>query len=61
MLAPLGWVDLDPINNQFDDSAYAVTAWDRHFDDVSLLRGVVLTEAEQSTLTAEVDVIAEGH
>lgn len=53
---PLGWIDLDPTNNQFVDSAYIVTAWGRDFSDVSPLRGVVFTEAEESSLSVEVDV-----
>ncbi len=57
VLTPLGWVDLDPTNNGFADSRYLVTAWGRDFSDVSPLRGVVLTEAEHSTLTVEVDVV----
>jgi transglutaminase-like putative cysteine protease len=56
VLTPLGWIDLDPTNNQFADSAYLVTAWGRDFSDVSPLRGVVFTEASDSTLTVEVDV-----
>ncbi len=56
VLTPLGWIDLDPTNNQFADSAYIVNAWGRDFSDASPLRGVVFTEAADSTLTVEVDV-----
>lgn len=56
VLTPLGWVDLDPTNGQFVDSAYIVTAWGRDFSDVSPLRGVVFTEAANSSLSVEVDV-----
>jgi transglutaminase-like putative cysteine protease len=56
VLTPLGWIDLDPTNNQFADSRYIVTAWGRDFSDVSPLRGVVFTEAAHSTLSVEVDV-----
>jgi transglutaminase-like putative cysteine protease len=56
VLTPAGWVDLDPTNDQFVDSAYIVTAWGRDFSDVSPLRGVVFTEAAHSTLSVEVDV-----
>jgi len=52
----LGWIDIDPTNAQFTDSRYIVTAWGRDFTDVSPLRGVVYTEADQSELTVEVDV-----
>jgi transglutaminase-like putative cysteine protease len=53
---PAGWVDLDPTNDGFVDSSYVVTAWGRDFADVSPLRGVVFSEAEESTLAVEVDV-----
>jgi transglutaminase-like putative cysteine protease len=53
---PAGWVDLDPTNDTFVDSAYIVTAWGRDFSDVSPLRGVVFSEAEESTLSVQVDV-----
>lgn len=56
VLTPLGWVDLDPTNDQFVDSSYIVTAWGRDFSDVSPLRGVVFTEAAGSVLDVAVDV-----
>lgn len=56
VLTPLGWVDIDPTNDQFVDSGYIVTAWGRDFSDVSPLRGVVFTEAAGSLLEVAVDV-----
>lgn len=57
VLTPGGdWLDLDPTNDQFADSRYIVTAWGRDFSDVSPLRGVVLTEAADSSLQVAVDV-----
>lgn len=56
VLTPLGWVDIDPTNDQFVDSGYIVTAWGRDFSDVSPLRGVVFTEAAGSVLEVAVDV-----
>ena len=53
----LGWVDLDPTNDQPADSRYVVTAWGRDYTDVPPLKGVIFTEATKSTLTVEVDVI----
>lgn len=55
--SPDHWVDLDPTNNHFADSRYVVTAWGRDFRDVSPLKGVVTTEAANSTLDVGVDVI----
>lgn len=60
VLTPQGWVDLDPTNDQFVGSAHIVTAWGRDFSDVSPLRGVVLTEATESTLQVAVDVEPEA-
>lgn len=56
----LGWVDLDPTNDQPADSRYVVTAWGRDYKDVPPLKGVIFTEAKKSTLTVEVDVIRVG-
>ncbi|MEA5053470.1 MAG: transglutaminase family protein [Propionicimonas sp.] len=53
----LGWLELDPTNAQWVDSRYVVTAWGRDFTDVSPLRGVVSTEATNSDLQVEVDVV----
>lgn len=52
----LGWVDLDPTNDQLVDSRYLVTAWGRDFRDVSPLKGVIFTEGSESTLKVAVDV-----
>jgi len=58
VLVPDGtWVDLDPTNDHLADSRYIVTAWGRDFRDVSPLKGVVFTEAANSTLEVAVDVI----
>lgn len=57
VLVPGGeWIDLDPTNDHFADSRYIVTAWGRDFRDVSPLKGVVFTEAKNSTLEVKVDV-----
>jgi transglutaminase-like putative cysteine protease len=53
----LGWVDLDPTNNQVVDAGYVVTAWGRDYTDVPPLKGVIFTESADSTLRVAVDVI----
>lgn len=53
----LGWVDLDPTNDQPADSRYVITAWGRDYTDVPPLKGVIFTEATKSTLAVEVDVV----
>ena len=50
------WVDLDPTNNQFVDARYVVAGWGRDYSDVPPLKGVIMTDAEKSTLTVSVDV-----
>lgn len=58
VLLPDGrWIDLDPTNAHYADSRYVVNAWGRDFTDVSPLRGVIYTEATESTLKVGVDVI----
>ena len=51
-----GWVDLDPTNDHLADSRYLVTAWGRDFRDVSPLRGVIFTDATNSSLSVGVEV-----
>lgn len=50
------WIDLDPTNDHFADSRYIVTAWGRDFRDVSPLKGVIYTDAKNSSLDVGVDV-----
>jgi transglutaminase-like putative cysteine protease len=57
LVPELGWVDLDPTNNQVTDAAYVVTAWGRDYTDVPPLKGVIFTESADSTLRVAVDVI----
>jgi transglutaminase-like putative cysteine protease len=52
----LGWVDVDPTNNQFVDARYVVSAWGRDYSDVPPLKGVILTQSKKSTMTVSVDV-----
>ncbi len=60
LVPDLGWVDLDPTNDQVADARYVVTAWGRDYRDVPPLKGVIFTEAKKSTLTVEVDVLRVG-
>ncbi|MDR1852328.1 MAG: transglutaminase family protein [Propionibacteriaceae bacterium] len=52
------WLDLDPTNNKNADERHITLAWGRDFDDVSPLRGIVMTEAKHSQLKVAVDVEA---
>ncbi|CAN5642571.1 transglutaminase family protein [soil metagenome] len=53
----LGWVDLDPTNNQWVDDRYLVTACGRDYGDVPPLKGIVVTDSKKSTLQVSVDVV----
>ncbi len=55
-LPGLGWVDLDPTNDQFVDDRYVTVAWGRDYSDVPPLKGVIFTESESHELTVSVDV-----
>ncbi|MFE7742178.1 transglutaminase N-terminal domain-containing protein [Nocardia sp. NPDC057455] len=51
------WIDLDPTNDQFGDERYITAAWGRDYADVPPLRGIIYTDAKDSTITVSVDVI----
>jgi transglutaminase-like putative cysteine protease len=53
----LGWIDLDPTNNQFVDERYVVAAVGRDYGDVPPLKGIIVTGAKKSTMQVSVDVI----
>jgi transglutaminase-like putative cysteine protease len=48
----LGWVDVDPTNNQIPGDAYILLAWGRDYDDVSPVKGVVLGGGQHSMSVA---------
>ncbi|MBI3862458.1 MAG: transglutaminase family protein [Planctomycetia bacterium] len=39
---PLGWIDIDPTNNQFPGSDYVTIAWGRDYTDGAPLKGVYI-------------------
>ncbi len=51
------WAGIDPTNNQMAGPRYITTARGRDYSDVPPLKGVIYTDAEESTLTVEVDVV----
>jgi transglutaminase-like putative cysteine protease len=53
----LGWVDIDPTNDQFVRDGYIVTAWGRDYSDVPPLKGVIFTEGTTHELEVTVDVV----
>ncbi|QIS08243.1 transglutaminase family protein [Nocardia arthritidis] len=50
------WVGFDPTNDQFADERYVTVAWGRDYADVPPLRGIIYTDARESTITVSVDV-----
>lgn len=52
----LGWIDLDPTNNQIPSTSHITVAWGRDYDDVSPIKGVILGGGRQ-TIQVAVDVI----
>lgn len=52
----VGWIDLDPTNDQFVDDRYVTVAWGRDYTDVAPLKGVIFTESEHHELLVSVDV-----
>jgi transglutaminase-like putative cysteine protease len=51
-----GWIDIDPTNNQLVDDRYLVAARGRDYSDVPPLKGVIVTDAHESTMQVSVDV-----
>lgn len=51
----LGWVDLDPTNDQIPGDRHILLAWGRDYDDVSPLKGVILGGGSH-TVKVSVDV-----
>jgi transglutaminase-like putative cysteine protease len=52
----LGWIDLDPTNNVVPSDQHITLAWGRDYEDVSLIKGVLLGGGEQA-ICVGVDVI----
>jgi transglutaminase-like putative cysteine protease len=50
------WLAFDPTNNQFADERYITVAWGRDYADVPPLRGIIYTDAKESSISVSVDV-----
>jgi len=58
----VGWVDLDPTNDQFANDRYVTVAWGRDYADVPPLKGVIFTQGVTQELSVRVDVVrTEGN
>ncbi|SOD73410.1 transglutaminase-like putative cysteine protease [Jatrophihabitans sp. GAS493] len=60
LLPGSGWVDIDPTNNQFVDHRYLILAHGRDYSDVPPLKGVIMTDAKNSSMRVSVDVTPLG-
>ncbi len=54
----IGWVDLDPTNNQLVNERYITLAWGRDYGDIAPVKGVVMGGGTHR-LSVMVDVAAE--
>ena len=45
----VGWIHLDPTNDRLIDASHATVAWGRDYGDVTPVKGVIFTEAKNST------------
>ena len=50
------WLAVDPTNDQQVGDRYVTVAWGRDYADVPPVKGVIFTEAKESTLQVSVDV-----
>jgi transglutaminase-like putative cysteine protease len=60
LVPDVGWVDIDPTNDQFVNGRYIVTAYGRDYRDVPPMNGVIYTEGKTESLKVVVDVVAVG-
>ncbi|MGD9999411.1 MAG: transglutaminase domain-containing protein [Ilumatobacteraceae bacterium] len=54
----VGWIDVDPTNDQVPPQRHITVGWGRDYFDVTPVRGVVIGPASQQTLDVGVDVTA---
>jgi transglutaminase-like putative cysteine protease len=60
LVPELGWLEVDPTNDQLVSNRYVVTAFGRDYSDVPPLSGVIYTEGATKKLKVVVDVVALG-
>ncbi|MFS0886933.1 transglutaminase family protein [Aeromicrobium sp. 179-A 4D2 NHS] len=51
------WLALDPTNDQWANDRYVTVAWGRDYKDVPPVKGIIYTDATNSTLEVQVDVM----
>jgi transglutaminase-like putative cysteine protease len=58
-ISGMGWLELDPTNDQIPGDRYVTTAWGRDFSDVTPLKGVIFGGGDH-TLDVGVDMVRIG-
>lgn len=53
----VGWLDLDPTNDQVPNDQYVTAAWGRDYADVTPMKGVVFSSSKHPELHVAVDVL----
>ncbi len=56
----IGWLDLDPTNDQLPPRRHVTVGWGRDYRDVAPVRGVVIGPSTEQTLDVSVDVTRIG-
>jgi len=51
------WLAIDPTNDQWVNDRYVTAAWGRDYKDVPPVKGIIFTDASNSTLDVQVDVV----
>lgn len=59
-LPGFGWLSVDPTNDVETADRHIAVAWGRDYGDVPPVKGVIFTEASESTMSVEVDVLPVG-
>lgn len=58
LIPGVGWIDIDPTNDQFVNDRYVTTAWGRDYGDVAPVTGVIYSDGGMTELEVSVDVTA---
>ncbi len=60
LIPTVGWIGIDPTNDQFVNDRYITTGWGRDYGDVAPLRGVIFSNGGKAELDVSVDVSRLG-
>ncbi len=57
LIPGVGWIDLDPTNDQFVNDRYVTVAFGRDYNDITPVKGVIYSDSAAADLDVSVDVI----